>query len=77
MNTGHWTILVYVIPFAIGLVIAWKRNIALYIALSGLTLLGSFLLVALYVTMLIGYLLPWAVLGVALYISKRRSKELV
>ncbi|MCB1635051.1 MAG: hypothetical protein KDI51_10715 [Xanthomonadales bacterium] len=59
---GYILFTVYVLPFLVAFVLAWKKNVALYIALAGCTLLASWALVAMYVTMVFGFLLPWVLL---------------
>jgi hypothetical protein len=59
MMIDHILIAFYLLPFLMAFAFAWRKNLALYLALVPCTLFFSWALVAMYVTMIFGYLLPW------------------
>lgn len=69
--TWTFALIVYVLPLVAGFFVAFRKDAALALALTAGTLFLSWVLVALYVTMLLGFLLPWVLLCYAVFGMRR------
>jgi hypothetical protein len=74
-GTGVFIVTFYLLPMLVGFGVALRKNIALYLALTVGTLFFSWVLIALYVTMLFGFLLPWVLLCYTVFGMKRSEVD--